>query len=359
MELMPVVRLRKSLDKLLMLAIVFGLNAFAFAADTAGVIVKLKGDVKIERGKGAAAGAVEGDKFYVGDTFITGGDGRAKLRFAEGGPNGKNEVVISSASRLFIEKAGSAGSGKSGTSLALESGAIRSNVKKKYSGEGEDVFKVRTPNAVAGVRGTIFMMSFDSKTKVSALATQQGKVIFTMAGNSKAVSANQAIKGTPESPGKVEENRSPASVSKEFKELESEDSGSGDSSKSEGSKDSVVGEAPPAALDRETVKTEDRPADASETAKNPGDNSQGKGPGDKPANRAPAGDAPVAGTAPAPAPVSGGIMDSVVSAPPPTLLLNPITAPPPVYVPPVNPVTVEAVRSTETTGKVRIPIKDY
>jgi len=336
--------------------VITGLLAYsglAFAADPAGLIVKLKGAVTIEGGKAGKKPAVEGDKFFVGDTFVTGGDGRVKLRFAEGGPAGKNEVVIASSSRLFIEKAGSQASGKSGTSLALTEGSIRSNVKKTYSGEGEDVFKVRTPNAVAGVRGTIFLMNFDKKSQASTLLTQKGKVEFAIGATKSMVGAGQAITGKGNSAGKVEA-AAQADLPGDFKELEAETSGPApagggestsfsDSPAAEGG----TGDAPPAAMDRETVVTKDESAGTS-------------GPGaTADAGRAPAGDGSVSPGAPAaegPKPAGGGILDQVAAPRPPP---PPIFAPPTLYVPPISPVTVQQIQQLSNTGKVRIPITDF
>ncbi len=353
MKNMLAVRLMKPITLLIVVAFYFALPSPAFAKNPAGVIVKLKGEVKIEQGKAGGKVAVEGDKFFVGDTFVTGSDGRAKLRFAEGGPNGKNEVVIAGSSRLFIEKAGSQGSGKSGTSLALEDGAIRTNVKKKYSGNGDDVFKVRTPNAVAGVRGTVFMMSFDRKTQASTLLTTQGRVAFAFGKNESMVGAGQVIRSAPNSPGRVEPAASSKSIPQEFKDLEGEESARNDGTGADSSgstasgggaggsggegSGSVVGEAPPAALDRETVVSETPASSGDTAAAAPGTNM----------DRAPAGDAPAPKT---------GIIDSVVSAPPPPQ--SSVFTPPKVFVPPVSAITVEQVRQLDPNGKVIIKIGD-
>ncbi len=96
---------------------------------------------------------------------------------------GSNEVVLGSGTRLLIERVGSqARGGSSGTSLSLREGQVRSVVKKKYTGVAGDVFEVKTPNAVAGVRGTVFLVAFDQKKFRSLLATEDGAVIWRSQG---------------------------------------------------------------------------------------------------------------------------------------------------------------------------------
>jgi hypothetical protein len=156
------------------------LPLWARAAAPAGTIELSKGGVFILDSSAKVVADPEGKRarttkpgapFYVGETIQTKSDGRVKLKFAEGG----NEVVLGSGTTLVIRKAGT-GSGPSGTDLALEQGQLRSNVKRRYSGEDGDTYEVRTRNAVAGVRGTIFVASFDAAKGVSAIITEKGLV---------------------------------------------------------------------------------------------------------------------------------------------------------------------------------------
>lgn len=130
------------------------------------VNAKVVADPEGKRGRTTKAGA----PFYVGETVQTKADGRVKLKFIEGG----NEVVLGAGTSLVIRKSGS--NEKPGTDLALERGQIRSNVNRHYSGEGEDTYQVRTRNAVAGVRGTIFVASFTPATGQTAIITERGLV---------------------------------------------------------------------------------------------------------------------------------------------------------------------------------------
>jgi hypothetical protein len=150
----------------------------------AGDIVLVKGDVFIldknskvvadPQGKRGRS-TVVGQPFFVGETIQTKSGARVKLKFLEGG----NEVVLGSETSLLIERASNGSDGKKGTTLNLAKGEVRSDVKTKYSGQGGESYEVKTNNAVAGVRGTVFMMALNVKTGLTSLATSEGKVAFS------------------------------------------------------------------------------------------------------------------------------------------------------------------------------------
>lgn len=120
-------------------------------------------------GKSGRSKVEKGLALNQGETVQTKADGRVKIKFLEGA----NEVTLGADTALVIERAGSGGSTK-GTSLNLLRGDVRSDVKVKYSGKGDDKFEVKTKNAVAGVRGTIFTTSFRKET--TQVATLKGSV---------------------------------------------------------------------------------------------------------------------------------------------------------------------------------------
>jgi hypothetical protein len=107
--------------------------------------------------------------FYEGEIIQTRDGARVKLVFDEG----QNEIVLGAATSLLIERAGNT---QPGTELSLNNGSVRSVVNRKYSGNEGDVFEIRTPNSVAGVRGTIFNVLFDAKKNHTKIFTEQGSV---------------------------------------------------------------------------------------------------------------------------------------------------------------------------------------
>jgi hypothetical protein len=152
-------------------------NAWA-AAKEAGKISMIKGDVLILNNKQQIVADPQGKRgrrtavdapFFEGETVQTKANARVKLVFHEGG----NEVVLGSDTSLVITRAGTQ---SPGTQLSLNKGTIRSQVLRKYSGIGDDVFEVKTPNSVAGVRGTIFQVNFDINTAKTLVYTETGVV---------------------------------------------------------------------------------------------------------------------------------------------------------------------------------------
>ena len=143
----------------------------AEAAQKVAEIINIRGQVEALGPGGQIRVLSRGAELYEQETVMTGQDGRAKVRFVEGA----NEVVVGTNSRLQIQTA-SADEKKPGTTLFLESGEVRSTVNRKYSGQGRDVFEVRTPNAVAGVRGTVFQVGYDRRQNATVVATLRGLV---------------------------------------------------------------------------------------------------------------------------------------------------------------------------------------
>jgi len=113
----------------------------------------------------------KGDLIQVNDRIVTEADGRVRLRFPE-----LSEIFISPGSNVLIEEAmleKRAGPSKRTIMLDLHRGKVRSRVQGRYD-DGESKFQVKTKAAVAGVRGTDFVISFepgkkDWKTEVRTL----------------------------------------------------------------------------------------------------------------------------------------------------------------------------------------------
>ena len=60
-------------------------------------------------------------------------------------------------------------------------GKVRSKVNQKYNGKTSK-FQVKTPSAVAGVRGTDFLASYSQSSKTSQIVTFEGRVSFGLPG---------------------------------------------------------------------------------------------------------------------------------------------------------------------------------
>ncbi len=170
-------RFFNGLEKLAGLLFFFSLNAIAQAP--AGFVEMVRGkSIIMDKAQRIVADTegkrsriiAKGTPFFVGETIQTLADGRIKIKFVEG-----NDVVLGSSTTLVVERA-STGREDPGTSLSLGRGEIRSIVNRKYTGEGSNVFEIKTANAVAGVRGTVFLSKFDVRTQKSSFATERGAV---------------------------------------------------------------------------------------------------------------------------------------------------------------------------------------
>lgn len=232
-----------------------------------GVLRVVKGDVQVKSGNGETAKARIGAKVFPKDVVITGKDARAKIVMVD-----NNEINVSPESQVEIQhyEFDPAG-GKKDVLLNVIYGKVRSKVEQKYDGKTSK-FQIKTPGAVAGVRGTDFMVGFNRQSQSSQVVTFHGKVefgvpgpggtiasaVFVTPGMTAASSAGAAPstpapmpkeelakmdkdsnaetpKGAPNSPSN--EQRTPAEEKKEGGQKEgAKDSGPKDGSKNDGAK---------------------------------------------------------------------------------------------------------------------------
>lgn len=155
--------------------------ALADAGVVGGVFMVVKGDIKVSSKSGKTESAKIGTKVTEGDTVQSGHDSRAKIVMTD-----KNVLNISPDSKMTIEKYQNNGDAKN-VELKVEFGKVRASVEQKYDGD-KSKFNIRTPTAVAGVRGTDFMIGYNSQTRVSEIVTFSGMVAVGQVGISGGVS---------------------------------------------------------------------------------------------------------------------------------------------------------------------------
>jgi hypothetical protein len=194
-----------------------------------GILMVVKGDVKVTSGQSKITepGKV-GKKILPGDSISTGPDSRAKIVMSD-----KNVLNISPDSQMAIEKYTNDGKDKN-VELKVEFGKIRASVEQKYDGE-KSKFNVKTPSAVAGVRGTDFLTSYDRGSKKSQIITFSGTVAVGKPGPGGAILNPvfvQPGQTTTASEGKAPE--SPKAMPKEEMKKANQES-SADLAKSSGS----------------------------------------------------------------------------------------------------------------------------
>lgn len=144
--------------------------------EISGTMMVVKGDVKVTSAKsGKTDPAKVGTKVYSGDTIASAADSRAKIVMSD-----KNVINISPDSKITIEKYENSEKGRN-VELKVDYGKVRASVEQKYDGE-KNKFNIRTPTAVAGVRGTDFVTGFNRATGQTRIVTFTGVVAAGQAG---------------------------------------------------------------------------------------------------------------------------------------------------------------------------------
>lgn len=238
----------------------------AHAAEVNGVLQVVKGDVQIKSGKtGALSKAKVGSKVFPKDSIITGKDSRAKIVMVD-----KNVLNVSPESNIEIQNYEYAPEqGKKDVLLNVIYGKVRSKVEQKYDGQSSK-FQVKTATAVAGVRGTDFMASYQPSTSTSSVVTFEGTVAFGQIGEGGKMMNEVAV-----TPGKTTEvvgnSPPPEPRSVPSSELASMDSDSKADAKSDSGSDK-----------REPAAKEDGGKDKDKAkGKDEGDKKDSQAPGDK------------------------------------------------------------------------------
>jgi hypothetical protein len=163
----------------------------ARAQNVHGVLRVVKGDVQIKSVKtGQTAMARVGEQVFPGDIILTGKDSRAKIVMVD-----NNELNVLPESQFEIQHYEfDPDKDKKDVLLNVIYGKVRSKVEQKYDGRSSK-FQVKTPSAIAGVRGTDFMTSFDKTSNTTQVVAFQGTVEFGKTGSGGLITG--AVSVTP------------------------------------------------------------------------------------------------------------------------------------------------------------------
>lgn len=148
-------------------------------AGPVGFVAASRGDAKVN-----AQPARVGMEIFEGDKLTTGGKSRLKVLFSD-------DVILAlgSATQVVVEKhLFDPKSGARQTRIDLVQGKLRALVQKMVAGSRAD-FSVKTTNAVAGVRGTEFVLAAEGKD--TRLYTFSGEVELSGTGEPVLVAAGQ------------------------------------------------------------------------------------------------------------------------------------------------------------------------
>lgn len=137
-----------------------------------GTFIIVKNEVNIQKKNGSTEVAKVGSTISVGDTVVSGNDSRAKIAMQD-----RNIITVLPNTKLVIEDYKTSDKDKN-VKLSLLEGKVRNDVKEKYDND-KSKFQIRTPTAVAGVRGTKFITSFAMDTQTTEVITLKGEVVVT------------------------------------------------------------------------------------------------------------------------------------------------------------------------------------
>lgn len=165
--------LRKS-HLLLALPLALALQALIcgplFAATAAGRISDAEGAAEITRqGAKEPELAAENTDVFAGDALETGEDGKLKVQLADG-----SVLTLAESTRFTLsESRFDAARGTRQSIFDLLAGKVRAEVAR-VANAAKSRFEIRTPTAVAGVRGTTYEIEHDESSGESGLYMYEG-----------------------------------------------------------------------------------------------------------------------------------------------------------------------------------------
>jgi hypothetical protein len=141
--------MNRILTGLALASVVFSSVLFAQQQDSSGMVVASRGEV-IAMANGGSRELKQGDFVFVNDEIMTSQRSFAVLQFTDGA-----KVTVRPDSTLIIEQYLYAGNENDEATLNLVSGGLRV-ITGAMAKTNPENYKVRTPVALMGVRGTEF-----------------------------------------------------------------------------------------------------------------------------------------------------------------------------------------------------------
>lgn len=146
----------------------------SYSAEAYGLIMVAKGQVQLQRKNSSQnEPAKVGSKVFPGDTIKTSLDSRAKIVMSD-----RNVLNLAPDTILVIAKyTNNEDQGKSekNAELLMLKGKVRAKVEEKYNKDNQG-FQIKTPTAVAGVRGTEFFVNYNPQTRSTDVFVTGGVV---------------------------------------------------------------------------------------------------------------------------------------------------------------------------------------
>ena len=143
----------------LVLIAILCLGAVARADEPVGHVAALDGSAEAQHAGAAAwAALAAGDAILLGDHLRTLADGRLKLLLRD-----DSVLTLGVSSELTVDEQ-AVGAQAPASRFGLAAGTLRAVVTERYGKPGAR-FEVETPTAIAGVRGTGFIATYDAATE--------------------------------------------------------------------------------------------------------------------------------------------------------------------------------------------------
>jgi len=142
----------------------------------AGMVQFATGDVQLRRAAGALP-ALKGVEVESGDIVITGANGRAQIRFSDGGL-----VALYPDSQFTVTRYADAGNAAQDQfAVNLARGGLRAITGWIGKRDARN-YKVTTPTAVVGIRGSAFLIAFNAQGELLVTGEQDEIEVCTEAG---------------------------------------------------------------------------------------------------------------------------------------------------------------------------------
>lgn len=153
---------------------IFLFQSFCLGADNSmksiAMLMVVKGSVQVVAANGSAEPGKVGLQLFEGDQITVANESLAKIITHD-----RNVLVVAANSDLKIETYKNEEQKPKRVVIDLKQGALRSSLTQTYKEEGE-YYRVLTPTALAGVRGTDFLTEYNPAKAESTVCTFTGKV---------------------------------------------------------------------------------------------------------------------------------------------------------------------------------------
>ncbi len=145
-----------------------------------GTVLMSMGDVRVVREKQTASLKIN-QKMFNGDEVLAGDNGKAKIMFTD-----ESNMTLLPKTRTKIQHEIATSEKQATTVVSLLFGTVRSVVTKSEGGQKK--YRVETPSAVAGVRGTDFLTTYYENSQITKVQTLEGKVeLASLTGGTKSL----------------------------------------------------------------------------------------------------------------------------------------------------------------------------